>query len=93
MVAVKQVSGESRAMRAGHSCGHTLLVDGQIDEKAKAKGLPCERVIKEGILASQPNRRFVKISELAAVAVYLCADARRSITGAMLLVDGDWTAR
>jgi 3-hydroxybutyrate dehydrogenase len=93
MAAVKPVSGESRAMRSGHGCGHTLLVDGQIDAKAKAKGLLWERVIKEGILASQPNRRFVEIAELAAVVVYLCADADRSITGAMLLVDGGWTAR
>jgi 3-hydroxybutyrate dehydrogenase len=80
-------------MRSGHGCVHTLLVDGQIDEQAKAQGLPRKRVIKEVVVASQPNRRFVEIAELAAVAVFLCADAGRSITGAMLPVDGAWTAR
>jgi 3-hydroxybutyrate dehydrogenase len=93
MAAVEPISGESRAMRSGHRCVHTLVVDGQIDEQAKAQGLPRERVIKEVILASQPNRRFVEIAELAAVAVFLCADAGCSITGAMLPVDGGWTAR
>jgi 3-hydroxybutyrate dehydrogenase len=80
-------------MRSGHGCVHTLLVDGQIHEQAKAHGLPRKRIINEVVLASQPNRRFVEIAELAAVAGFLCADCGRSITGAMLPVDGGWTAR
>jgi 3-hydroxybutyrate dehydrogenase len=71
----------------------TPLVEGQIDEQAKAHGLPRERVINEVILASQPSRRFVEVEELAALAVFLCSDAGRSITGAALSVDGGWTAR
>jgi 3-hydroxybutyrate dehydrogenase len=72
---------------------HTPLVEGQIDEQAKAHGLPRERVIKEVILASQPSKRFVEVAELAKLAVFLCSDAGRSITGAALPVDGGWTAR
>jgi 3-hydroxybutyrate dehydrogenase len=72
---------------------HTPLVEGQIDEQAKAHGLPRERVIKEVILASQPTKRFVEVDELAKLAVFLCSDAGRSITGAALPVDGGWTAR
>jgi 3-hydroxybutyrate dehydrogenase len=50
-------------------------------------------VITEVILASQPSRRFVEVEELGALAVFLCSDAARSITGAALPVDGGWTAR
>jgi len=71
----------------------TPLVEGQIDEQAKAHNLPRERVIKEVILASQPSKRFVEVDELAALARFLCSDAARSITGAALSVDGGWTAR
>jgi 3-hydroxybutyrate dehydrogenase len=71
----------------------TPLVEGQIDEQARVHGLPRERVITEVILASQPSRRFVEVEELGALAVFLCSDAARSITGAALPVDGGWTAR
>jgi len=71
----------------------TPLVEGQIDEQAKAHNLPRERVIKEVILASQPSKRFVEVDELAALALFLCSDAARSITGAALSIDGGWTAR
>ncbi|HEX2478743.1 MAG TPA: 3-hydroxybutyrate dehydrogenase [Geminicoccaceae bacterium] len=71
----------------------TSLVEGQIDEQAKAHGLPRERVIKEVILASQPSKRFVEVTELARLTLFLCTDAGRSITGAALPVDGGWTAR
>jgi 3-hydroxybutyrate dehydrogenase len=71
----------------------TSLVEGQIDEQAKAHGLPRDRVVSEVILASQPSKRFVEVEELGALAVFLCSDAGRSITGAALSVDGGWTAR
>ena len=71
----------------------TPLVEGQIEEQAKAHGLSHERVIKEIILAAQPGQRFVETAELGALAVFLCTEAGRSITGAALPVDGGWTAR
>jgi 3-hydroxybutyrate dehydrogenase len=71
----------------------TPLVEGQIDEQAKAHGLPRARVIEEVILAAQPSKRFVEVEEVAALAVFLCSDAARSITGAALPIDGAWTAR
>jgi len=71
----------------------TPLVEGQIDEQARAHGMPREQVIDEVILASQPSKRFVEVEELAALAVFLCGPAGRSITGAALPVDGGWTAR
>jgi 3-hydroxybutyrate dehydrogenase len=71
----------------------TSLVEQQIESQAQAHGLPRERVIREVILAAQPTRRFVEVEELAALAVFLCSDAARSITGAAIPVDGGWTSR
>lgn len=71
----------------------TPLVEGQIADQAKAHNMPRERVIKEIILASQPNKRFVEVEELGALAVFLSTDAGQSITGIALPMEGGWTAR
>jgi 3-hydroxybutyrate dehydrogenase len=55
--------------------------------------MPEERVIREVILASQPNKRFVELEELGKLVLFLCSDAARSITGAALPIEGNWTAR
>jgi 3-hydroxybutyrate dehydrogenase len=72
---------------------HTPLVEKQIESQAKAHGLSRERVIREVILAAQPTRRFVEITEIAALALFLCGEQARSITGAAIPIDGGWTAR
>jgi len=71
----------------------TPLVENQIEAQAKAHNLPRDRVIREVILAAQPTKRFVEIGEIAALALFLCGDNARSITGAALPIDGGWTAR
>ena len=71
----------------------TPLVEGQIEDQAKVHHLSHEQVIRDVILAAQPNKRFVETEELGALAVLLCSEAGRSITGAALPVDGGWTAR
>lgn len=71
----------------------TPLVEGQIEAQAKAHGLPRERVIREIILAAQPSRRFIEVEEVAALAVFLCGDSAKSITGAAIPIDGGWTAQ
>jgi len=70
----------------------TPLVDKQIDDQAKAYKLPREEVIKKVILERQPSKEFVKIEEVAALAVFLAGDAAASITGAALSIDGGWVA-
>jgi len=70
----------------------TPLVDKQIDAQAKAHNLPREDVIRKVILERQPTKKFVKIEEVAALAVFLASDAAASITGASMSIDGGWVA-
>ena len=70
----------------------TPLVEKQIPDTAKARGLTHEQVKRDVILAAQPTKDFVSVEEVAALAVFLCSDAARSITGAILPVDGGWSA-
>ncbi len=70
----------------------TPLVEKQIPDTAKARGMTEEQVIRDVILAAQPTKQFVTVEEVAALAVFLCTDAARSINGAPLSVDGGWTA-
>ncbi|HMC94082.1 MAG TPA: SDR family oxidoreductase, partial [Polyangia bacterium] len=57
-----------------------------------ARGMTREQVINEVLLDSQPTKQFVTIEEVAAIAIFLCGDAAKQITGANLSVDGGWTA-
>ena len=70
----------------------TPLVENQIPDTMRARGLTREQVIDDVLLAAQPTKRFVTPEEVAALAVFLCRDEARSITGANLSVDGGWTA-
>jgi 3-hydroxybutyrate dehydrogenase len=71
----------------------TPLVDGQIRDQASAHDMPEDRVIREVILAAQPNKRFIASEELGDIVLFLCSDAAASITGTALPVEGGWTAR
>ena len=70
----------------------TPLVEKQIPDTMKARGLTREQVIKEVLLSAQPTKEFVTVEEIAGLAVYLASDLARSITGAILSIDGGWTA-
>ena len=70
----------------------TPLVENQIPDTMKARGLTREQVMNDVLLAAQPTKRFVTPEEVAALALFLCRDEARSITGANLSVDGGWTA-
>jgi 3-hydroxybutyrate dehydrogenase len=70
----------------------TPLVEQQIDDQARAHGIPRDQVISDVLLKNQPNKRFVEVAELAALALFLCTDNGASVTGAALPMDGGWTA-
>ncbi len=71
----------------------TPLVEGQIPDTMKARGLTREQVMNDVLLANQPQKKFVTIEQVAALAVFLCRDEASAITGANLSVDGGWTAQ
>jgi 3-hydroxybutyrate dehydrogenase len=70
----------------------TPLVEKQIDDQAKAHGIARDKVISDVLLRDQPNKRFIEVSELAALTLFLCSDGGGSVTGAALPMDGGWTA-
>lgn len=71
----------------------TPLVDAQIPETAKARGISEQAVVRDVLLHAQPTRRFVAAEEVGALTAFLCGPAAASITGAVLPVDGGWTAQ
>jgi 3-hydroxybutyrate dehydrogenase len=71
----------------------TPLVEGQIKDQAKAHNMSEEQVVRDVILASQPNKRFVEIAEIGELVLFLCSDAAASMTGVALPLEGGWTAR
>ena len=70
----------------------TPLVEKQIPDTMAARGLTRDQVINDVLLHAQPTKQFVTVDEVAALAVYLAGDMARSITGAIISIDGGWTA-
>jgi 3-hydroxybutyrate dehydrogenase len=70
----------------------TPLVERQIPDTMKTRGLTREQVMNDVLLAAQPTKRFVTPEEVAALALFLCREEAASITGANLSMDGGWTA-
>ena len=70
----------------------TPLVEKQIPDTAKARGITEEEVRRDVLLASQPTKKFVTVEQVAGFARFLCTDTAASITGAILPIEGGWTA-
>lgn len=71
----------------------TPIVEKQIDDQARVHGVPRENVIRDVILAPQPTKQFVRIEDVAALALHLASGASAGINGAAFSIDGGWTAR
>jgi 3-hydroxybutyrate dehydrogenase len=70
----------------------TPLVEAQIPDTMRARGMTREQVMNDVLLAAQPTKEFVTPEQVAALALFLCRDEAKAITGANLSVDGGWTA-
>jgi 3-hydroxybutyrate dehydrogenase len=70
----------------------TPLVEKQIPDTARARGISEEAVVRDVLLAAQPTKRFVTVEQVAAFTAFLCSNDGASITGAVLPIEGGWTA-
>jgi 3-hydroxybutyrate dehydrogenase len=70
----------------------TPLVQKQIPDTARARGISEDEVVKNVLLAAQPTKKFVTVEQVAALATFLAGEAAASITGAVLPIEGGWTA-
>ena len=90
------LEGAEHGITANAICpGYVLtpLVEGQIPDTAKARGMTEAAVKRDVLLAAQPTREFVRADQIGALAAFLCSEAAAQITGAALPVDGGWTAQ
>lgn len=71
----------------------TPLVEKQIPDTAKARGITEDQVIRDVLLAAQPTKEFVTVEQVAALACFLAGDDAASITGTLVSVDGGWSAQ
>ena len=70
----------------------TALIENQIPDTMKARGLSREAVINDVLLAKQPTKKFVQVEEVAALALFMCRNEAGNMTGANVSMDGGWTA-
>jgi len=90
------LEGATHGIRVNAICPgyvRTPLVENQIADTAKARGISEEAVIRDVLLAAQPTKEFVKVSDVAAMAVFLTSEAANQINGAALSIDGGWVAQ
>ena len=71
----------------------TPIVEKQIADQARTRGLSREQVLKDVILGSQPTKKFVTTDQLAGLFLYLVSDLGGSANGASFSIDGGWTAQ
>jgi 3-hydroxybutyrate dehydrogenase len=71
----------------------TPLVQKQIEMRAQKHGIPLPQAERELLIEKEPSGKFTSIEEIAALAVFLCGDAARNMTGVPISNDGGWTAQ
>jgi len=71
----------------------TPLVEKQIPDTAKARGITIEEVKRDVLLKAQPTKQFVTVEQVAGTTVFLCSDAAASITGTHIAIEGGWVAQ
>ncbi|MBI1339964.1 3-hydroxybutyrate dehydrogenase [bacterium] len=90
------LEGAEHGVRTNAICPgyvRTPLVEGQIADTAKARGMSEEDVVRNVLLAAQPTKEFVTVGEVAELALFLCSPSANQINGAALSVDGGWVVQ
>ena len=93
---VTALEGAEHGVRCNLVCPgyvHTPLVDGQIDDTAKARGMTRDEVVKNVLLAAQPTKEFVTAEQIGGFVAFLCSPDADQINGADLSMDGGWVAQ
>lgn len=72
---------------------HTPLVQKQIEDKAKAKGISIEEATAELLGEKQPSKRFVKPEQIGSMIAFLASDNGASMTGEIITMSGGWVAQ
>jgi 3-hydroxybutyrate dehydrogenase len=80
------------ALVTGSTSGIGLGIARALAATAKTRGISEEAVVRDVLLAAQPTKRFVTVEQVAAFTAFLCSDDAASITGAVLPIEGGWTA-
>jgi 3-hydroxybutyrate dehydrogenase len=71
----------------------TPLVQQQIEARAAAAGIPVQEAREALLREKQPLLDFTTPEQIGALAVFLCGEAAKTITGTALSVDGGWVAQ
>ena len=71
----------------------TPLVDKQIADQARTRGIPEAQVVSEVMLKPMPKGVFIGFDELAGITAFLMSAHARNITGHTIDVDGGWTVQ
>ncbi len=93
---VVALEGAEHGVRCNAICPgyvYTPLVEGQVADTAKARGISEEEVKRDVLLAAQPTKEFVTVEQIGAFAAFLCSDAGASMNGGILSMDGGWVAQ
>ncbi len=69
----------------------TKLIENQIPDTMKTRGMTYDQVINDVLLAAIPQKKFVMPDQIGAMLLFLCRDEASAITGANMAVDGGWT--
>ncbi len=71
----------------------TPLVDRQVADQARTRGIPESQVVSDVMLKPMPKGVFITFEELAGVTAFLISPPARNITGHTIEVDGGWTVQ
>ena len=89
------LEGAEHGVRCNAICPgyvYTPLVEGQIADTAKSRGMTEEQVKRDVLLAAQPTKEFVTSEQVAAMAAFLVSPDGDQINGTMMQIDGGWVA-